>query len=204
MTLALKLRREGLNQSEIAAKLERTPGCISRFFKRFFGTTELAEQFIKASSLKMAQKMVKHATVQETIEILSRPNIGVLAPAKQVAQGHQFIVSFGQDSIGGVEARPDGTIRVQGAPGHTLPPAPERATLPATTEVAGEISENGFEPEAGDSSEQGPSEARTAAAASDIEPSSGPATPQRRTRAQRPPTHVGRGKILQIGRKPQG
>lgn len=103
-TMILRMLKEGLNQVEIAKKLGRHHSAISRFCKRMFGTTELAEQYLKSKSLEMAKKVVKHATVEETIEVLSRPNIGVLAPVKQVESGPRILISVGQDSIGAIQS----------------------------------------------------------------------------------------------------
>lgn len=53
----------------------------------YFPTAGLAQYYLKSQALKMARRIVEEANVEESIDILSRPNIGVLAPALKSTAG---------------------------------------------------------------------------------------------------------------------
>ena len=71
--------------------------------KRLQPTTDLATDILKAGSANLAKKIVRKATVDQAIEVLSRTNIGVLSPAKEQGnQGQQFVIGVNVDSLGAV------------------------------------------------------------------------------------------------------
>lgn len=72
--------------------------------KRMRPTTEVATQYLKSQSLKLAMRVVRKANVEQAMNILSRPNIGVLdAPTGGTGGGgHQFMVGVAIDSLGSV------------------------------------------------------------------------------------------------------
>jgi hypothetical protein len=77
---------------------------IQRVWRMFQPTTGLAVDYIRARAFKLARKVVKDASVSEAMDILSRPNIGVLEPIKKQESGHVggFIMSVQSDSLGAV------------------------------------------------------------------------------------------------------
>lgn len=179
-TIILRLHKEGVSQSEIARQIERDHSAISRFLKRFFGTTELAQAYIQANALNLAKKVVKHATVEEAVDILSRPNIGVLQPHKTEKSGPQILISFGQDSIGGIESRSGGS------PNETkgLTGTPERAKLIGSGASVNHETHQTRPENRADHSE-GPSAARASIPAAQPDAQGRPPASQRRTRAPR-------------------
>lgn len=73
--------------------------------KRMRPTTEVATQYLQSQSLKLAMRVVRKANVEQALNILSRPNIGVLeSPAgASGGGGHQFMVGVAIDSLGSVK-----------------------------------------------------------------------------------------------------
>lgn len=80
----LKLLDEGWNLSQVASKSGRSVAAISRLRAKYTPTTDLAARFIKASALSMVQRVVEKGTTDQFIDVLTRPNVGVLEP---VAKG---------------------------------------------------------------------------------------------------------------------
>lgn len=68
-------------------------------------TVRLAKMRLLAKSSAMVDKIIDKAPTGELIDILSRPNVGVLEPAQKGAQGAGgFILSVAMDSCGAVRA----------------------------------------------------------------------------------------------------
>lgn len=68
-------------------------------------TVKLAKMKLLAKSAKMVEKILDKGTPTDFIDILSRPNVGVLEPRASGSQGHGgFILSVAMDSLGGVRA----------------------------------------------------------------------------------------------------
>lgn len=66
-------------------------------------TTGIAADFIKARAFRMARRLVKEASPDQIINILERPNIGVLEPVKKVdSGGGGFFMNVSMDSLGSV------------------------------------------------------------------------------------------------------
>lgn len=73
--------------------------------KALRSTVRLAKMRILAKSSAMVNKIIDKAPTGELIDILSRPNVGVLEPAQKGAQGSGgFILSVAMDSCGAVRA----------------------------------------------------------------------------------------------------
>lgn len=91
---------------EIGALYERTPDTIKNLVYRLTAdTTDAAQSFIKSKALQMAMKVVREGSVAQHMDILERPNIGVLAPKKQAAEGARgFFLTVSADSCGAVKA----------------------------------------------------------------------------------------------------
>jgi hypothetical protein len=82
----------------------RHPKTIENFLRRHRSTVELAQIKLKASASKIVQKVIEKAPTHELIDLLSRPNIGVLEPMKkQDITNNGFIINVQADSLGAVK-----------------------------------------------------------------------------------------------------
>lgn len=92
--------------AEIAQLYDRSPATIRGLVYRLTAdTTGVATAFIKSNALKLTMRVVREASVQQAMDILERPNIGVLAPKKQAAEGARgFFLTVQADSCGAVKA----------------------------------------------------------------------------------------------------
>lgn len=68
-------------------------------------TTEVAQDYIKSQALRLAVRVVRKANVDQAMNILSRPNMGVLDPAGEGGGGggRQFMIGVAVDSLGSVK-----------------------------------------------------------------------------------------------------
>ena len=73
--------------------------------KRYLPTTDLGTAILRANAADMALKIVKKGTVAELIDVLERPNIGVLDPVKKGGGEAEtgFVLSVSADSLGAVK-----------------------------------------------------------------------------------------------------
>lgn len=73
--------------------------------KQLKSTVALAKLKIKAKASAMVDRIIEKAPTSELIDILSRPNIGVLEPAQKGGQGSGgFMLTVAMDSCGAVRA----------------------------------------------------------------------------------------------------
>lgn len=93
---------ERLTIAEIARRTGRKHGTISKFLHSMSPTAYLAQSFLKANAMTLAKRVVEKADVNQAIDILSRPNIGVLKPMQKGADAPQIHISVNTDSIGAV------------------------------------------------------------------------------------------------------
>jgi hypothetical protein len=100
--MILRWSKEGLSVDEIGRRTARNKSVISRFLARMYDTRELAQAIIAAGSAKLAERIVAKASVEEAIEVLSRPGIGVIqpAPSKNAGQVGGIEVSVAVSSCG--------------------------------------------------------------------------------------------------------
>jgi hypothetical protein len=104
------LRRKGKSLTEAYKSVAETMGrdwkVIASVMYRLQPTTDFAKVYLKAEALKLARRVVRNANVGEALDVLTRPNIGVLQPIKSRASGGaQVFCSITLDSIGAI-ARP--------------------------------------------------------------------------------------------------
>jgi hypothetical protein len=102
----LKAIERGRTDAEIATKISWPIKEVAETRAEFFPTAGLAKYYLKSQALKLAQRIVAEANVEEAVDILSRPNIGVLAPAVKNAPGPmkaQFLTSINPGDLGGVK-----------------------------------------------------------------------------------------------------
>lgn len=76
---------------------------IASVVQRYQPTTNIAEVILKKGAARMAARIVRRANVTEAIDVLSRPNIGVLDPIKKAEGGGGFIMSITAESCGTVK-----------------------------------------------------------------------------------------------------
>lgn len=92
----------GKTAKELAYTFGRGLATIKRLISKYHPTTALAERYIKANAMTLATRVVRHASVEEAVDVLSRPNVGVLQPNK-TGGGLGIFLSVNADSCGGVK-----------------------------------------------------------------------------------------------------
>lgn len=96
--------KRGEIYQEIALRTRLHIATVADIIRRNTPTVNLAQSYLKAKAMRLAYRIVKKATVAEAMDVLSRPNIGVLAPAKQATGGNGgFFLSVQAESLGGVK-----------------------------------------------------------------------------------------------------
>lgn len=100
---------------------------VHSVIKRYTPTGDAARDFISANALKLAMRVVRKANADQAIDILSRSNIGVLAPAKDEGGAGQsgFFLSVSAESCGAVRVQA-GVVQSRSGP-PTLEHSDERA-----------------------------------------------------------------------------
>lgn len=80
-------------------------------------TMDIAQAKIRAAAARLADRIIEKSNVQEAIDILSRPNIGVLAPMKtNGGSPGGFFLSVQVDSCGAVKVGAASTENPKGLP----------------------------------------------------------------------------------------
>lgn len=90
--------------AQIAGDYGRTKDVIYALVRRFVPSVDAADAYLKSNALRLAMRVVRKADVDQAIDVLSRSNIGVLAP-KQEAGGNAggFFLSVTADTCGAVK-----------------------------------------------------------------------------------------------------
>lgn len=72
---------------------------------QYFPTTGLAQHYLRANALTLAKRIVLEANVEEAVDILSRPNLGVLRPHEKpgAVAPTQVLTSVRPEHLGGVQ-----------------------------------------------------------------------------------------------------
>lgn len=102
-------RKRGVPLMEATRRVSADMGipqtAVYSWVRRLRPTTEVATEYIRSQSLKLAMRMVRKANVDQSMQILSRPNIGVLDPQGDGGGGggRQFIIGVAMDSLGSVK-----------------------------------------------------------------------------------------------------
>lgn len=81
----------------------RNPKTIENFIRRNRSTVEYAKMKLRGAASDIVDKIIDKAPTHELIDILSRPNIGVLDPIKKVEGGGGFILNVSAESCGAVK-----------------------------------------------------------------------------------------------------
>ncbi len=108
--------------NEVADAMGIDASSVRYHVKALKSTVALAKRKLLAKASVMVDRIVEKAPTSELIDILSRPNIGVLDPAQKGQQGNGgFFLSVEMGSLGGVRAT--AAMLPESAP--ALPPASE-------------------------------------------------------------------------------
>lgn len=102
------LRASGIAIGEacevVAQEMGREPSAIYAAWKRLSPTVDIAEVYLRSQAFKLATRVVREANVDQAIDILSRKNVGVLAPKTEEGSGQGgFFLSVQADSCGAVK-----------------------------------------------------------------------------------------------------
>lgn len=88
----------------IAPDYGRTTDAIYQLIQRFRPSVDGAEAYMKANALRLAMRVVRKASSEQAIDILSRSNVGVLAPKADGGGANQgFFLSVQADTCGAVK-----------------------------------------------------------------------------------------------------
>lgn len=77
----LTLAKQGVSGAKIAEQIGRDDSTVNKFLSKMQDSRELATAILRAGSATLAERVVKKANVAEALDVLSRPDIGVVAPA---------------------------------------------------------------------------------------------------------------------------
>lgn len=102
------LKRDGIGVMEaceaVGLEFGRETPTIYALIRRMAPTTDIAEDYLKAQALRLAVRVVRKANASEAMEILSRKNVGVLAPkTEESGAPGGFFLSVQSDSCGAVK-----------------------------------------------------------------------------------------------------
>lgn len=94
--LALRLASEGLNQTQIAQRLAVSQPTISDLLNKFTDTRELAKARLNGSSYKLAERAIRDADVDQSLEMLDR--LGVAEKRQQQTGQTGISIYIGQQT----------------------------------------------------------------------------------------------------------
>lgn len=111
----LTMSQKGKTVDEIAEALHRSKPAVSRFLSEMADSSVLAKAILKSGAETLATRIVKKASVSESMDVLSRPGMDVLTPhAKSGSSpGFGIQVSVGVGSCGTVVKVEGGSNREQ-------------------------------------------------------------------------------------------
>lgn len=109
---------------EVAREFGRDESTISRLLKQFRPTTELARATILARASQLVERVADKADVDQLIDILSRPNVGVLEPVAGKGGGS------GGANVGILVSVQQGSLAAIATNTETVPAAIDGETVP--------------------------------------------------------------------------
>lgn len=93
---------------ELGFLYDRSPSYIQTLCARLLAdTSDVAQQYIRSNALRLAMRVVRDGNVQQSMDILERSNVGVLAPKKGSGDGsgsRGFFLTVSSDSCGAMKA----------------------------------------------------------------------------------------------------
>lgn len=115
---ALALWKRGWTADEIGEELGRDPTTIYRLINELKDTTELGAATLRKNVAGLVQRLVDKAEPAHIIDILSRPNIGILEPVNKGTPGGgsgggssivinvqpNFLAAVGEDYVKGLRS----------------------------------------------------------------------------------------------------
>lgn len=88
----------------IGTELNLKPSTVQNVIRRLKSSQRIATEYLQANALRLAMRVARKANVDQSIDILSRPNIGVLEPIKRNENsGGGFFLAVSADSCGAVK-----------------------------------------------------------------------------------------------------
>lgn len=102
------LRKSGLGMMEacgmVGEEIGREEKTVYMLIRRLEPTIDVSQAYIQAQALRLAMRIVRKANVAEAVDILSRRNIGVLAPKQEEGSGGGgFFLSVSAESCGAIK-----------------------------------------------------------------------------------------------------
>lgn len=130
--IIVKQIRKGAPDEDIAAMTGWSNEEVREVRRVFFPTASLAADYLRASSLRLAMRVVEEANVEEAVDILSRPNIGVLEPARKADAGPKFafMTNITTHTLGSVQPPTVETSILEMEPASCSNPNPQWALPP--------------------------------------------------------------------------
>lgn len=96
----LEMSIAGLEPSIIGVRIGRDPGTVRSFLSRYRPRNTVARAYIEANSEKLAKRVVKNATVEESLEVLHRINVLPKPAVAGPATNTQFNIVVGSTAGG--------------------------------------------------------------------------------------------------------
>lgn len=93
--IALTLHRKGFSLNQIGQQLHRHHDTIRQAIEPFMDSTELAQQRLRGAALQLVERVIEGADVDQALDVLSRPNVGVLQPVAQQGNSSNVQVNIG-------------------------------------------------------------------------------------------------------------
>lgn len=112
----LALQEKGATIQSVAGIFGRHIDTVATIQRKFRSTTALASARIRAKALDLVDKVIEKGEVDQIIDVLSRPNIGVLDPVNKggtsggLNGGIHVSVGIGSLAAVSVEATPNAPI----------------------------------------------------------------------------------------------
>lgn len=85
--ILVALKVEGATYQSVARLFDRDPDTISKIAKEFAPTKVLASAKLQSKLSTLVDRVLEKADVDQIIDILSRPNIGILEPHAKPGSG---------------------------------------------------------------------------------------------------------------------
>lgn len=110
--LALKLREDGLTQTQIAQRLGCSQPTISTLLSELSDTRQIARLKLNNGAVKLAERVLAQADVDQSLEVLDRLEVATKRQADS-GRGNQVNIVIGMP---GQAAGPDPVIAISPAP----------------------------------------------------------------------------------------
>ena len=92
--LALRLHQDGLTQTEIAHRLACHRSTICRLLADYADTRELAKHKMQHGALKLAERVIAEADVEQSLEVLDRLEVAPKRQTDTSRSGVQILIGM--------------------------------------------------------------------------------------------------------------